>query len=325
MSEAPDGLLHARLLDGSGGARDLPWSEVSRWEPAQGCLWLHFDVHEEPAQRWLAEESGLNDIASSALVSLETRPRAVTRGENLLLALRGVNLNPGSQPDDMVSVRIWTDGRRVISGGLRHLQSTQDVLDELDAGNGARDTTQLLVAWVDRITARMSGTVDSLEDQVGELEERTLAGDTRDVRTDTAGLRKQCITLRRYLAPQREAMTRLSGEALGWLDEMNRLRLREINDRLIRHIEDIDAMRERAAMVQEELQTQVAEEMNRRAYVFTVVATIFLPLGFFTGLMGVNVGGMPGVENHAGFWVVVLLCILVMLGLSAFFWRKRWF
>ena len=105
---------------------------------------------------------------------------------------------------------------------------------------------------------------------------------------------------------------------------MNRLRLREVNDRLIRYVEDIDEVRERAAMAQEELLSRVSEQMNQRSYVFTVVATIFLPLGFFTGLMGINVGGMPGVEDGDAFWIVVAMCIGVIAALAVLFRWKRW-
>ncbi|MCB1670567.1 MAG: zinc transporter ZntB [Gammaproteobacteria bacterium] len=324
MVKAPDGLIHAKLLDGQGGARDLDWHEVENWNPAMGTRWLHFDFCREEAQQWLIRDSGLNDIASTALITPETRPRAINRGDNMLLALRGVNLNPGSEPDDMVSVRIWTDGRQLISTRKRILQSTQDLLEDLKAGVGPTDAPSLLIQWVDRITQRMSGTVDNLEEEVDYLEERVVAGEVKSVRLDLAGLRKQCITLRRYLAPQREAMNRLAAEPVSWLDEMDRLRLREINDRLIRHIEDIDAVRERAAAAHDELLTQMSEEMNRRSYVFTVVATIFLPLGFFTGLMGINVGGMPGVEDDTAFWIVVVLCVGLMSALAMLFRWNRW-
>ena len=321
---APKGLIHSLLLNGSGGCVEYPWESVNDWEPGEGCLWLHFDFEVDETRDWLEHRSGLNDIAFNALVSPETRPRAVNRGDNLLLTLRGINLNPGSEPDDMVSLRIWTDGNRVISTRRRSLLSTQDVRDELEAGNGPCSATELLVIWIDRLIWRMSETVENFEDQVLNLEDRVLSGEIAGIRLELARLRKQTISIRRYLAPQREAMNRLVNENLSWLDDMNRLRLREVNDRLIRHIEDIDEVRERAAMAQEELLSRVSEQMNERTYVFTVVATIFLPLGFFTGLMGINVGGMPGVENNTAFWIVVAMCVAAVVVLGLLFRWKRW-
>lgn len=323
-TKTPDGLIHALLLDGNGGKIPFSFGEVDQWEPAQGCLWLHFNYTDTESREWLENSSGLNEIAVNALLSEETRPRSLNRGDTLLLSLRGVNLSPGNDPEDMISLRIWTDGQKVISTRRRSLMSTQDVIEDLEEGQGPRNAAEILVAWIDRIVWRMHETIEDLEDQILALEDRILSGESQGIRLSIAQLRRRSISIRRYLAPQREAMSRLVSENLTWLDEFNRLRLREINDRLIRYIEDIDEVKDRAALSQEELFTRVSEQLNERSYVFTVVATIFLPLGFFTGLMGINVGGMPGVDSNTAFWIVVALCF-GLTGLLALILRwKRW-
>ena len=323
-TEAPGGLVHALLLDGQGGASALSWQEVLDWTPDRGCLWLLFNFEDAETADWLARESGLNEIAVSALTSEETRPRCLVRDEQLLLSLRGVNLTPGAAPEDMVSLRVWSDGRKVISTRRRRLLSTQDVIAELEAGNGPVDAAELLIDWIERIVWRMNETVESYEDQVLALEDAILGGETEGMRSKLAQLRKRTISIRRYLSPQRDAMNRLAAESIPWLNDHQRLHLREINDRLIRYIEDIDEVRDRAALSQEELSSRISEQLNERSYVFTVVATIFLPLGFFTGLMGINVGGMPGVNDAKAFWIVVGLCFGIT-GLAALLLRlKRW-
>ena len=322
--EAPQGLIHTLLLDGSGGARQLSWSDAIGWAEDQGCLWLHFSYEDSDTRNWIRNHSGLNDIAADGLLSLETRPRTLSRGDNLLIALRGVNLNPDSKPEDMVSLRLWTDGKRVVSTRRRSLLSTEDVLEQLDAGSGPTDAASLLVDLTDRIVWRMSDTVDKFEDEVMALESKALSEHPGELRYELAQLRKQTIGIRRYLAPQREALNRLATEKLSWLDELNQLRLREVADRQIRHIEDIDEVRERAAMAQEELISRISEQMNERTFVLTIVAAIFLPLGFFTGLLGINVGGVPGVEDADAFWVVTGLCVGITLLLALFFRFKNW-
>jgi len=323
-SAPPQGLIHALLLDGRGGARELAWTEVLAWSENQGCLWLHFDYLEPGAQQWLRTSAGLNDIASEGLLSEETRPRTITRGNILLMALRGVNLQPGAEPEDMVSLRLWTDGTRVLSARHRKLLSTSDVLESLESGEGPVCAASLLVEWIDRIVRRMSDTVEDLEERALALEDGVLNGQTQGMRLELSQLRSASLTLRRWLAPQREALSRLCSEPLSWLDELNRLRLREVGDRQIRYLEDIEQLRERTAMIQEELLSRVSEQMNLRSYVFTVVATIFLPLGFFTGLMGINVGGMPGVESDGAFWVVVGMCVTLTASMAVLFRLKKW-
>jgi len=361
MNASPaSGLIHAFALDNAGGCRAVEWQSITNiTEAQQDYLWLHFDFEKEDAKMWLRDKSGLNDIAVRALLAEDTRPRTISRGDNLLLALRGMNLNPGAEPDDMVSLRIWTNGRVIFDNLLlalrgmnlnpgaepddmvslriwtngrvilstrrRSLQATEEIIEDLQHGHGSKTTPDLLVSWIDRIIQKMNGTVDNLEDQVLALEERVLDGDSSGIRPELSSLRRQCIAFRRYLSPQREAMNRLCNEQVTWLDELNRIRLREVNDRLIRHIEDIDEVRERAAMAQEELLSQMSEQMNQRTYVFTIIATLFLPLGFFTGLMGINVGGMPGVEDGRGFWIVVAMSVGIAAVLAIYFKKKRWF
>jgi zinc transporter len=285
---------------------------------------LHLDLLDPDIGAWLRSNTDLHELAIEALMSEETRPRATPLDDGLLLSLRGVNLNPGSDPEDMVAVRIWADSHRIISSRRRQLVATRELVAQLDSGRGPKDSTELLVEWIDLIVWRMSNTVDEFEDAVLQLEERVLSESPAGLRGELAQLRKQTISLRRYLAPQREALARLVVEKVGWLDDDNRMRLRETSDRLIRHIEDIDEVRERAAVAQEELLSRVSEQMNERMYVLSMVAAIFLPLGFFTGLMGINVGGMPGVESNLGFWSVVGICLLVVVLLAVYFRRKRW-
>ncbi len=323
--EVPEGLIHALLLDGSGGARELSWEEANHWTAEQGCLWLHFNLDLAGVDNWLREDSNLGELAAEALLSRETRPRASGMGSHLLLALRGVNLNPGSNPEDMISLRLFTDGDRVITTRVRQLLSVADVRDHCMAGNGPVNAGELLVELIDRIVRRMNDTVENFEDDVLALEDRVLSGANSTLRNDLSQLRRQTIAIRRYLAPQREALNRLVMEKLSWLSDSSRMQLREISDRQVRLLEDIDAVRERAALAQEELLSVVSEQLNARMYVLSIVAAIFLPLGFFTGLMGINVGGMPGVEANNAFWVVVAMCVAVMLVLALVFRWKKWF
>lgn len=321
---SPSGLIHALLLDGKGGARALTWPEVVSWQQHQGALWLHFDYTDEQARAWIENESGLNHISVEGLLCDETRPHILSRGDNLLCVLRGVNLNPGSNPEDMVSLRLWTDGKRLISTRKRALLSTQDLVDSLAENDGPKDIQSLLVTWIERLVWRMSDTVDGFEDDLLALEESLFDNQPKDVRQGLMLLRKQTLGIRRYLAPQREAINRLISVPLSWMDELHVLHLRGVADRQIRHIEDIDAVRERAAMAQEELVNTISEQANSRTYVLTIVAAIFLPLGFFTGLLGINVGGVPGVENDAAFWIVSGACLAVTLGLAGLFYWRRW-
>jgi zinc transporter len=319
-----DGLIYALLFDGEGGAKELQAEEIADWRPEQGLMWLHFDYSKPDVQRWISDESGLDPVTVSALLAEETRPRASVAGRSLLMSLRGVNLNPGADPEDMVSIRLWSDGQRIISSRRRRLLSMDDIVGQIRNGNGPRTAAEFITVLASRLTARMHDAIDELEDGVAELEEAVLTGSRQAMRAELSAMRRELIALRRYIAPQREALSRIQLEAPGWFDDLQKLRMRETADRMMLYIEVLDSVRERAGVAQEELANQMSEEANRRMYVLSIVAAIFLPLGFFTGLLGINVGGMPGADNGWAFWVVCGICVTVVVWEVLLFRKKRW-
>ncbi len=317
-----DGLIFACLLDGQGSGRFGGWELVREATPESGLLWVHLDLRREGARSWLKRESGLDEISQTALLAQESRPRSVARGETLLVNLRGVNLNPGSEPDDMIAVRVELEGRRVITTRRRHLKALMDIREALEENRGPIDTGSFLIDVIDRVLRRMAAAFEALDDRIDSVQERILSGAGSALRAEIAEIRNQVIAMRRYLAPQRDAVARLQTEKVPWLTPVHREELRDLADRTTRRVEDLEAARDRATVAHEELTGRLAEQMNRTMYVLALVAAIFMPLGLITGLLGINVGGMPGAENGAAFWIVCGM--LVGLATAQWWWfRKR--
>jgi zinc transporter len=320
-----DGLVAAFLLDGAGGGRALDFAQVLRWRPGDGLLWVHMDLTVPATARWMAAEGDLDPLVAEALLQVETRPRGVALRDGLLIVLRGVNMNPGADPEDMVSMRMWLTPERIVTTRRRRLLSVDDTRQAIAEGRGPITPGDFLVTMADRMMERAARVVGDVDEAVDRLEEEVLAAESHALRAALADMRREAIGLRRYLAPQREALTRLSVEPHPLLTDVDRLRLREVADAVTRHVEDLDAARERAAVVQEELASRLAEQLNQRMYVLSAVAALFLPLGFVTGLLGVNVGGIPGGENPRAFLdLSALLAVLAVAVLAVFKWR-RWF
>ena len=144
------------------------------------------------------------------------------------------------------------------------------------------------------------------------------------MRPKLAALRRQIASVRRFLAPQRDALDRLNRHTVACLSNDDIQLLREEADRITRYLEDLDLARERTVLMQEELLSKVAQEQNARMYVLSVVAAIFLPLTFVTGLLGMNVGGLPGLESPRGFAMSIVIMVVSAIGLFGFFRLKKW-
>lgn len=311
------GLLWSYRLDGNGGARDDLPNSLGEGE----VRWSHWDRKHPETKGWIREESGLDELIREAMLAEETRPRCLFLETGLFAILRGVNLNPGADPEDMVSVRLWIDARRIITLRGPKVMAIQSISDRLKEGKGPKNIGDFLSILTSALIDRMGPVIDNLNDEVDAIEESVVDSHSRELRTSLGHLRRVCIALRRYLAPQREVFLCLQAERVEWISEIQRGRIREAADRLTRYIEDLDSIRERAAVTQEELVGLMSEQMNTRMYLLSLVAGIFLPLGLLTGLLGINVGGVPGTEYP---WAFAIVCaiLLALAGVGAWLLHK---
>jgi zinc transporter len=301
------GLIAAYILDGKGKGTKIGWKTIRSWSPKEGILWVHLDYTSPEGQQWISREANLEEVPSKVLLEAETRPRSTLYKDGLLLTLRGVNLQPQSDPEDMVAIRLWIEKNRIISTCKRKLLSINDLRNSLEEGHGPKTTGEFLVDLTDRLVERMADVIGQIDDDVDNLQDQVLTMESHQLRPIIAGSRRQAIGLRRYLGPQREALAKLHNERVQWLEDIDRMHLRETSDRMMRYIEDLDSSRERASIAQEELMSRLSENMEKRMYVLSLVATVFLPLSFVTGLLGINVGGIPGAENKIAFLMVCLM------------------
>ncbi len=319
-------LICAYELDGRGGSRRLGWDEARTAAGAPAApVWLHLQRDAPETRQWLEGGSGLDPILCDALLSDESRPRCEAMGDGLLVSLRGVNLNPGADPEDMVALVLWADANRVISVRRRRIMAVDAIRESLEHGRGPLTTGSFVAQVADGLVERMGPVIDDLEDTVDGMEESIVSGESQGVRLAIAELRRTAIGLRRYIAPQREAMARLlTQQQQAWLSASDVRLLREVADRILRYVEDLDAARERAQVAQDELTNRLSEQLNRNMYVLSVIAAIFLPLGLVTGYLGINVGGIPGAEWRYAFAAVGGGLIVVAVLQLWLFRRLKW-
>jgi zinc transporter len=319
------GLVFACLLDGEGGAVPLDWPQVDSWEAGQGPIWIHLDRRASAAVGWLEGQESIPEEARAALLAAETRPRAVIHKGGAVVILRGINHNAGEDPDDMVAIRIWFEENRIISLRHRRLMTPRAIYAEmLENGDGPRSPTEILVHLADRLIGQMNDIVIGLDDQLNEIEESLENEDFARMRNRLTNIRQSCVVLRRYIAPQREALAVLRADPPPWTGKALSRSLHESEDRLLRYLEELDAARDRAVVIRDEIANRLSEEMNRTMYALSVIAGIFLPLGLLTGLLGINVGGMPGVESTWAFWLTCILLVVLAAAEVWLFRRLKW-
>ncbi|CAM3122026.1 Magnesium transporter CorA [Sphingomonas antarctica] len=301
--------------------------KVSRDEAAAALgtaplVWVHLPGSHADTGDWLKAQ-GLSEIIVSALTAMETRPRTEPFDDGALVNLRGPVTRETDHPDVLGSVRLWVSDKRVFSVALTDLEATHEVERQLGEGK-ILDAGDLVCVMATAITAELDPDVAELGDSLDDCEEMLDPKRAFAMRADIARIRSRAIVYRRFLQPQRVALEELAEIQGDWLAEDDRRHLTEAADRAARMAEELEAIRERSALMHEQLTDLRAELIDTRSLILAIAAMIFLPLTFITGLFGMNVDGIPYQHHPASFWVITVFCMLVAVGVTVYFVWRRW-
>lgn len=291
--------------------------------PAAGFAyrWIHLDLGDPDIGAWL--RTHLPSTPAAALLEAETRPRCDAYEDGLILNLRGVNLNPDQEADDMVSLRLWASGTTIVSARIRKLFAVDALRQDIDAGRAPTSVSHLLTRLARGLTDRIENALLNLEDRTDGIEEAALSKSDAP-NQDIILARRSAIRFRRYVGPQRDALAKLASVEGPLISKADRGALREIANRTTRAVEALDAVRDRLGALQDYVDVNQTAKLGRNSYVLSVVAAIFLPLSFVTGLFGVNVGGMPGADHPYGFLALAVAMAAFAVLLLVVFRRIKW-
>lgn len=288
-------------------------------------IWVHLATTDEEAQHFLCHEAALDDYVVDALTAVETRPRCEGIGDGAFLNLRGRSTDELTSSDPLASVRIWATRGRVFSVTRKRLIAVADVEKEVGEGS-VRDPGDLIAAFATAITEDLDPVVADLGDEIDDCEEKLYTtAEVFDLRRVVTRVRSTAIGYRRFLNPQRGALEKLAQLPGDWLRDDDRLHLAAAADRAARMAEELDAIRDRAALTHEALTDLRAEQLDSRSLIISIAAMVFLPLTFITGVYGMNVKGLPYADEPWAFDAIMAACALIGAGIVIYFVQRHWF
>jgi zinc transporter len=328
--DAAGGLILATRLPGEPGDFDVRrrhWTDLKF--PAEAPpLWVHLDRTRPRAQAWLREESGLDPIVAESLLAEETRPRVQAFGGEggLLVILRGINSSPGAEPDELISMRFWLEPTRIITLRQHRSRNIAAMRARAQQGTAVMTAGEFLVTIATGLVNNLGPSINNLEERLDHIEEEMLVSGSDDEgrRAQLATIRRQAIAYRRHIVPQREALASLVHGNFALLSPRDVSGLRVAMEQCTRVAEMLEELRDRAAVTQDEMRARHEARVGRTVYMLTLVATVALPLGILTGLLGINVGGIPMAEWGWGFAVVCLVLLAIAAAEVALFRWMKW-
>ncbi|MDG2050405.1 MAG: CorA family divalent cation transporter [Myxococcota bacterium] len=281
-----------------------------------GVEWVDVDLEDPESLSWLEQDSSLNDETRKLLVNNEQRNRRFVVSEGLFLSLcypAEAQREPGTEPIYRVGILVSQD--RFITVRRHSIPAIEQLWETLQG-----ETEILSSGWsylsrlVIRVAAEVEWILDDTADEIDQLEDHVFEGTSQPPIDEIGKLRRQLILDRRHIT----ALNRVIEETL---DDHRIAPSREESAALasgsqlvIRQVRTVEFFLERANLIQDQIQSLLSDRINTATLRLGVVATVFLPLGFLTGLLGINVAGMPGSHNPIAFWVVCAILTVLAVG-----------
>lgn len=280
---------------------------------------------------WLGDRFKLHRLALEDVLNVPQRPKLDDYGDHQFLVARMPIGNAGLETEQL---SVFLGESFVITVQERPGDCFDGIRQRIQEGRprireGAPDylVYSILDALVDSyfpLLERVGATLEELETQIhGNPQKRHLS--------QLHVLKHDLVTLRRYLWPLRELNATMLRPDNTFLTESTRLYMRDCYDHSIHALDFVDSYRDLASGLMDLYLSMMSQKMNEVMKVLTIIATLFMPLGFIAGLYGMNFDpsvsrwNMPELGWAYGYPAVLGIMALCAAAMCVYFWKKGWF
>lgn len=212
----------------------------------------------------------------------------------------------------------------VHGGDSRSIEQIRSVCERnsLALGEGA---AALMHRIVDMMVDNYRPEIDELSDRLDEIETDVFEDSSPNLARRILDFKRDVSSLRRVVQPQRDVVGRLSRREFPFIDEQVSYRFRDVYDHLVRLADESMVFADRVTSLLDAHLSQVSNSLNRVMKVLTIIATVFMPLTFITGLYGMNVD-LPhfGLGGTTMFWLLMGVMLAVVGAMLAYFRQQDW-
>lgn len=235
-------------------------------------------------------------------------------------------------PNKVALLRFWIEPRRIITMSPRDIPHLRDVIERLDAGKGPDDVGSLLLIITEFTTDRLADNVlkllrPALFDLELSVEKQQQQQQWWSLFDRIHRLLRQASVLRSFADPQRALLLRLRSLDLDWLTKDHANDWHSVVEYQNEASRELDAIFERVQTLEGSLANRTSEQIHRRIYTLTIIATLILPLSLIAGLLGTNVstvnGNVLGLQHPLWFICLCIGLVLLGWGIHVFFRRMR--
>ena len=286
--------------------------------------WVDLDLRDGDTRDWIETQSDLPSEVRKRFFENDDLSRREIFDKGLLVCFRAPAIHQGTTKRTQGPVRIWIEKDRVIT--VR--SETSPACDALRtvAAEGAESfyPFEIVAFLVHRHVEQFEPLISDIVGKLDQLEDQILDANDDRVEEELPTIRRQTIRARRHLVIMRNLLAFITSDDSLPICDQERRALESAKDRTLTYLESLDDCHERTHLLQDQLEARMTSKLNRITYQLTLVATVFLPLSFLTGLLGMNIAGIPEEHNPWAFAMVCVVMVLIAIGFWLFFRWRRW-
>ena len=284
----------------------------------------------------------LHPLVLEDVVNVPQRPKIEYYDDQLLIITRMVMLTSKHNEDSEEAPKFESEQLSFVLGKNYLLtvqeELNQDCLDPvrqrirqnqgLIRGAGA---DYLAYALLDAVIDAYFPVLEEYGEYIESLEDEVIFDPSRQTVQKIYRIRRELMSLRRSIWPQRNALSRLVRDGSELIRPEVRVYLQDCYDHVVQVLDILETYRELTANLMDVYLSSVSNKMNEVMKILTVISAIFIPLTFIVGVYGMNFDhdaspwNMPELESYWGYPLCWMVMIAIALALTYYFWRKGWF
>jgi magnesium transporter/zinc transporter len=310
LAEALPGLVCAYRFDDEGLGRVIATDELGEALSAKsGWIWLHFNLANARARDWIEDNAALPDSAKELLLDTDDHLSLTAEDDALLGVFADFRRELDHDTQDIARLKFALHRRTLITGRRQALHSVDETRRAISRGMPFESGGALLEQIFDTFSNQVATMVRELTDKLEVIEDRVVEDKVDPDEIRVGPVRRMALRLNRQVGALRIHFAALVENPERDLPEDVFAMAERVSLRLASLFRDVEAIQERARIIQEEVSAKAAEYMNRQLSTLSVLTALFLPATLVTGLFGMNTHGLPFDAEDIGFWYALLVCM----------------
>lgn len=305
---------------------DVQVSELTGMLDDDSVCWVDvYGLGDEAKLREIAEHFDIHALALEDVVNVPQRPKVECFQGHTLCITRMVLPNHIGMRPEQVSIFV---GKNYV---LTFQEQREDVFEPVR--NRIRNKGAILLkegpsylsyALLDAIIDGYYPLLERFGENLEALEDLIVSDPRPEVLQEIHGAKRDLLTIRRSIWPQREAINSLIRDENPFISDTVRMYLRDCYDHCVQLMDGVETYRELAGGLMDVYLSSVGNRQNEVMKVLTIMATIFIPLTFLAGIYGMNFEFMPELKRPWAYPLLLVAMFAIAVIMLVFFWRKGW-